>query len=164
MKQLQTIRIPIRKDIVEKSKRDCERLGVFKKSVYQGQRLLQGTVAEYVVQERFGGELVRNFYYDLLCRWYKIDVKSKLLTRDQVPAEHWRCDILTETALSGAQLYFIVYVHASFSEAHLIGFMTKQKLLKKSHRVSKGDLVAGGHVAKADSLVFRLGDLDPFRA
>lgn len=104
---------------------------------------------------------VGNYNYDILASGLTIEVKTKRTTVK--PQDHYYCSISAFNTKQECNYYIFCRVREDFSEAYILGYLSKKEFFNKAVYKRKGDLDTDGFVFKDDCYNVPIGELKDIR-
>ena len=111
-----------------------------KNSITKGLGNMIGAVGEIVVCDTYGGVQQNTYDYDLLINGYKIDVKTKNLSRKATPQDGWNAQVSDFNTTQKCDFYCFVFVTDDFKTAFIGGFIAKDRFYEKATFNKKGEV------------------------
>ena len=114
-------------------------------SMMRGQRDAHASLAEIVVCEYVGGEMVRDYNHDFRTWWgLKVDVKSKV--RSVPPQPHFDVSILEYTKKQACDFLLFTSVLKDGSKVWIVGGYGKASFLRDARLVKAGETIGSNNL------------------
>lgn len=159
------IQVEVTPDILIQAKFKAQQMGTLQNSITHGMGNISGFIGEFLVQNKWGGNLVNTYDYDLvLPNGTTVDIKTKRCT--SAPKDYYECSIAKFNTKQKCDIYAFVrveYVNDSFGRAWLLGWYPKKEYLENARFLERGRRDGdNGFIVKADCFNMEIRNLRQF--
>lgn len=151
------IRFEIDDYMLMEAQRRSDKMGVLSSSRFEGKGNVTGFLGEAAVLSLTGGDLRDTVSFDILLEGNRIDVKTKSCSSE--PKGHYLCSVMEYQLGNECDSYFFVRVNLTKREGWILGFISKDRLLKEGIVCKKGE-PDGKFLFKEDCRSIRIDKLD----
>lgn len=131
------IEVSITQEIIERSAKKSDKMGVLNHSILKGEGNLVGFIGEEVVARYLLGKVANTYDYDVIFKSLKIDVKTKKTSVK--PRPEYDCTINAYNTTQECDWYAFVRVSSDLEKAWILGYMPRDEYYTKAVKWSAGD-------------------------
>jgi len=156
------IEVPIDADMIARSRRRADKLGVLNRSFMHGRGNFVGFLVEEIVLAAFpGAELADDYNFDIIYAGMRFDVKTKRTSA--VPLPHYLCSVSDHNTRQKTDNYLfcrVLEVNGEFRKGWILGYLPKEEFYNKAFFMRKGEREGdNGYVVKSDCWSVRIDSL-----
>ena len=162
--EIDMVEMVITDEMISMAKLRREKMpGVIRNSIMGGNRTFEGCLGEVVVAIHMNAKYITTYDFDLVCKEYKIEVKTKV--RSVLPKPHYEVSIANFNTKQECDYYVFVSLYCPKGKtlpekAHIVGCYPPKQYINDAKFLKQGEIDPDNNfVVRADCWNMKISDL-----